>query len=82
MSLTQHFFAYMYICVFIFIHLCFITSTSQATENQVIKKKMLNAIFPDLKTDSNGVATYNGVSLSTSAGPCVAQNKMPDSLVG
>jgi aminoacyl tRNA synthase complex-interacting multifunctional protein 1 len=53
-----------------------------ATENQVIKKKMLNAIFPDLKTDSNGVATYNGVSLSTSAGPCVAQNKMPDSLVG
>lgn len=41
-----------------------------ATENQVIKKKMLEAIFPDLKTNSDGVATYKGVPLSTSAGPC------------
>lgn len=41
-----------------------------ATENQVIKKKMLEAIFPDLKTDSSGSATYRGVALSTSAGPC------------
>lgn len=53
-----------------------------ATENQIIKKKMLNAIFPDLKTNADGVATYNGVALSTSAGPCVAQNKMADSPVG
>jgi hypothetical protein len=43
---------------------------------------MLNAIFPDLKTNADGVATYNGVALSTSAGPCVAQNKMADSPVG
>eukprot|EP00980_Cylindrotheca_fusiformis_P003197 scaffold725_cov133-Cylindrotheca_fusiformis.AAC.5 len=41
-----------------------------ATENQVIKKKMLDAIFPDLKTDSSGVATYKGKPLSTSAGVC------------
>ena len=41
-----------------------------ATENQIIKKKMMEAIFPDLKTDENGVATYQGVPLSTSAGPC------------
>jgi len=53
-----------------------------ATENQVIKKKMLNAIFPDLMTNANGEATYKGVALSTSAGPCVAQNKMPNVPVG
>jgi methionine--tRNA ligase beta chain len=41
-----------------------------ATENQVIKRKMLDVIFPDLKTDAAGVATYKGVPLSTSAGPC------------
>lgn len=41
-----------------------------ATENQVIKKKMLDTIFPDLKTNASGVATYKGVPLSTSAGPC------------
>lgn len=41
-----------------------------ATENQIIKKKMLEAIFPDLKTNAVGVVTYKGVPLSTSAGPC------------
>jgi aminoacyl tRNA synthase complex-interacting multifunctional protein 1 len=41
-----------------------------ATENQVLKKKMLDAIFPDLKTNAEGVATYKGVPLSTSAGVC------------
>eukprot|EP00554_Chaetoceros_debilis_P008682 CAMPEP_0194102242 /NCGR_PEP_ID=MMETSP0150-20130528/2866_1 /TAXON_ID=122233 /ORGANISM="Chaetoceros debilis, Strain MM31A-1" /LENGTH=584 /DNA_ID=CAMNT_0038789135 /DNA_START=196 /DNA_END=1946 /DNA_ORIENTATION=+ len=41
-----------------------------ATENQVIKKKMLNAIFPDLSTNSQGIACYKGEPLSTSAGPC------------
>lgn len=43
-----------------------------ATENQIIKKKMLDAIFPDLKTDGNGVPTYKGVPLKTSAGPCAS----------
>jgi len=41
-----------------------------ATENQVIKKKMLDAIFPDLKTNADGIAIYKGVPLSTSAGSC------------
>lgn len=41
-----------------------------ATENQVIKKKMLNAIFPDLKTNDEGVATYKDVPFTTSAGAC------------
>jgi len=41
-----------------------------ATENQVIKKKMMDAIFPDLKTNADGVATYKGKPLSTSAGIC------------
>ncbi|GFH47340.1 phenylalanyl-tRNA synthetase alpha chain [Chaetoceros tenuissimus] len=53
-----------------------------ATENQVIKKKMLDKIFPDLSTNSEGVATYKGVVFNTSAGPCVAQKKMPNSPVG
>jgi len=52
-----------------------------ATENQVIKKKMLDAIFPDLLTDGNGVATYKGTQFMTSAGPCVAQNQMADAQV-
>lgn len=41
-----------------------------ATENQVIKKKMLDQIFPDLRTNSEGIASYKGKPLSTSAGPC------------
>jgi len=41
-----------------------------ATENQILKKKMLDVVFPDLKTNGDGIATYKGVPLSTSAGPC------------
>jgi methionine--tRNA ligase beta chain len=48
-------------------------SGDPATENQVGKKKMLDKIFPDLKTNSDGVATYKGVSLTTDAGVCKAQ---------
>ncbi|CAB9503710.1 Phenylalanine--tRNA ligase alpha subunit [Seminavis robusta] len=44
-----------------------------ATENQVIKKKMLDAIFPDLKTNDEGVATYRGTPITTSAGPCKSE---------
>lgn len=35
-----------------------------ATENQVIKKKMLNAIFPDLKVNGEGVAVYKDIPLT------------------
>lgn len=44
-----------------------------ATENQVIKKKMLDAIFPDLATNGEGIATYRGVPLTTSAGACKSE---------
>merc|ERR1711935_163303 len=46
-----------------------------ATENQVIKKKMLDAIFPDLATNDSGVATYKGKALITSAGACISDVK-------
>jgi len=42
-----------------------------ATENQILKKKMLDQIFPDLKTDMSGVAGYKGKAFQTSAGPCL-----------
>jgi methionyl-tRNA synthetase len=53
-------------------------SGDPATENQVGKKKMLDAIFPDLKTNGDGVATYKGAALITSAGACKAQTGLPD----
>jgi len=39
-----------------------------ATENQVVKKKILNAVFPDLKVNAEGVAVYKDVPLKTSTG--------------
>lgn len=53
-----------------------------ATENQILKKKMLDKIFPDLKTNSDGQVTYKDVVMSTSAGPCVAQDNMSNCAVG
>lgn len=52
-----------------------------ATENQVIKKKMLDAIFPELKTDETGTAVYKGKPLTTPSGPCVAQGGMSNSQI-
>ena len=52
-----------------------------ATANQVGKKKMLDVIFPDLKTDSEGVATFKGAALSTSAGACKAQDGLANANV-
>mmetsp|Transcript_9634 Transcript_9634/g.12724 ORF Transcript_9634/g.12724 Transcript_9634/m.12724 type:complete len:662 (+) Transcript_9634:235-2220(+) len=52
-----------------------------ATENQVIKKKMLDKIFPDLKTNADGVVTYQGKPLGTSSGPCLPTG-LPDAVVG
>ena len=49
-----------------------------ATENQVLKKKMLDTIFPDLKTNADGVATYRGKPLTTSAGECKSGLSNPD----
>lgn len=44
-----------------------------ATENQIGKKKMLDVVFPDLKTNDDGVAMYKGLPLMTSAGECKSQ---------
>uniref|UniRef100_A0A0A9AEQ6 Uncharacterized protein n=1 Tax=Arundo donax TaxID=35708 RepID=A0A0A9AEQ6_ARUDO len=34
------------------------------------KKKQLDKITPHLRTDENGIATFNGIPFTTSAGPC------------
>lgn len=52
-----------------------------ATENQIGKKKMLDIVFPDLKTNEDGTATYKGIPLMTSAGVCTAQTNLPDANV-
>ncbi len=39
-----------------------------AKENQVQKKKIWEAVQPDLKTDDGKVANYQGMAMSTSAG--------------
>ena len=45
-----------------------------ATENQVNKKKILNAVFPDLKVNAEGIAVYKDSPLTTSAGTCRAES--------
>ena len=46
-----------------------------ATENQVVKKKILQAVLPDLAVDAEGVARYRGdAPLETEAGPCRAES--------
>jgi len=52
-----------------------------ASENQVGKKKILESVLPDLKTNQDGVVCYKGIPFMTTAGECVAQNKMPDAEV-
>ena len=53
-----------------------------ATENQVLKKKMLDAIFPDLRTNGEGVSCYKGVPLTASSGgTCVAEGGLGNAQV-
>lgn len=52
-----------------------------ATENAVQKKKVLDKVFPDLRTDGNGVASYKGVPLTAGSGSCVAEGGMADAQV-
>jgi aminoacyl tRNA synthase complex-interacting multifunctional protein 1 len=52
-----------------------------ATENQVIKKKMLNAIFPDLKVNSEGVAVYKEIPLTTPDGETVTSATLKDAFI-
>ena len=50
-------------------------------ENKFAKKKMLEKLAPDLKTDGNGVVVWKGAKSVTSAGPCVASKGMKDAHV-
>lgn len=52
-----------------------------ATENQILKKKMLDVIFLDLKTNEDGVATYKGTPLTAGSGQCVAQDGLANAQV-
>ena len=52
-----------------------------ATENQVLKKKMPDAIFPDLKTNEDGVASYKGVPLTAGSGKCIAEGGLANAQV-
>jgi hypothetical protein len=40
------------------------------TSTQVKKKKTMGAVAKDLKTGEGGVATWQGKTIQTSAGPC------------
>ena len=50
-------------------------------ENKFAKKKMMDTLGPDLKTDENGVVVWKGAKSVTSAGPCVASEGMKDAHV-
>jgi len=45
-------------------------------ENQVAKKKILQKLAPDLKTDGDGVVVWKGIKSCTTAGPCLASKGM------
>lgn len=47
-----------------------------AAENAFAKKKMLEKLAPDLKTDDSGVVVWKGAKSVTSAGPCIASKGM------
>ena len=49
-------------------------SGEPASSAAVKKKKICDAVFPDLKTNADCVACYKGVPMNTSAGPCVVKS--------
>jgi aminoacyl tRNA synthase complex-interacting multifunctional protein 1 len=51
------------------------------SENKVAKKKILEKLAPDLKTNNDGVVVWKGIKCETSAGPCVASKGMMDAQV-
>lgn len=50
-------------------------------ENKIAKKKMFDALAPDLKTDGNGEVVWKGAKGLTSAGVCKAINGMANAHV-
>jgi tRNA-binding EMAP/Myf-like protein len=50
-------------------------------ENKVAKKKIFEALAPDLKTDKDGQVVWKGALAKTEAGVVKALNGMPDAHV-
>lgn len=50
-------------------------------ENKVAKKKILEKLAPDLKTNDCGVVVWNGIPSVTSTGPCMAVQGMRNAQV-
>lgn len=50
-------------------------------ENKIAKKKILEKLAPDLKTNGEGIVVWKGIKSVTSAGPCVASKGMKDAQV-
>jgi aminoacyl tRNA synthase complex-interacting multifunctional protein 1 len=50
-------------------------------ENKIAKKKIFEAIAPDLKTDENGEVVWRGIKGTTGAGVCKAVNGMANAHV-
>ena len=56
-----------------------LTGFKPYSANQMKKNKVLEKVFPDLKTDAAGIATWAGKKLITSTGPCTAE--LPDAQI-
>lgn len=51
---------------------CSVLQAAAAEPNRVQKKKLWEAVQPDLKTSAERVAGYKGAAMMTSAGPVTA----------
>jgi len=50
-------------------------------ENKIAKKKIFEAVAPDLKTNAQGICVWKGATSKTSSGPIKASKGMPDAQV-
>jgi methionine--tRNA ligase beta chain len=50
-------------------------------ENKIAKKKIFEAVAPELKTNAEGICVWKGGISQTSAGPIKASNDMPNAQV-
>lgn len=71
----------MYVCVYIiYTFVCFYRFSNAPLEEVNPKKKILERLFPDLKTSADGTPTYQGVPFMTSKGPVTST--LPNGTVG
>lgn len=52
---------------------CVLLQPAPAEANRVQKKKLWEAVQPDLKTSADKMAGFKGATMMTSAGPITAQ---------